>query len=150
MRQHAQPARATVRALVAVAAHALAVGMLAACGEAGQALRSRANAHPVVPQGAALRVVAGDPARGRELLTRHGCTACHAVPGEQSPNAHAGPPLTQFARRTNIGGTLPNHPEQLVRFIMNSPGELPGTGMPNLAVSEDEARHIAALLYTWR
>ena len=98
----------------------------------------------------AMRVVGGDAQRGRLGLREHSCTSCHAVPGERGPRAQVGPPLTQFGRRTNIGGSLPNHPEQLVRFIMNAPRELPGTGMPDLPVNEAEARDMAAYLYTLR
>lgn len=127
----------------------LALG-LAACSDGLHAVRALGNDAPLLPAGAAQRVVDGDPARGRALLARHACTSCHALPGERQPVAHVGPPLTQFARRTNIGGSLPNEPEVLVRFIMDAPQALPGTAMPDLAVDEADARDIAALLYTLR
>lgn len=127
----------------------LAMG-LPACGDGLQAMRALGNEASLLPAGATRRVVDGDAARGRALLTTHACTSCHALPGERQPAAHVGPPLTQFARRTNIGGSLPNEPEMLVRFIMNAPQALPGTAMPDLAVDEAEARDIAALLYTLR
>jgi hypothetical protein len=98
----------------------------------------------------ALRIVDGDAVRGRALVAEHGCTACHAFPGRRGPLAHVGPPLERFALRTNIGGSLPNRPEQLVRFVMDAPREIPGTGMPDLDVDETDARHIAAYLYTLR
>lgn len=128
----------------------LALGALAGCGDGLQGLSALADQARLLPAGSVHRVVDGDPARGRLLLAQHACTTCHAIPGERRPGAHVGPPLSQFALRTNIGGSLPNEPEVLVRFIMNAPQALPGTGMPNLAVSEAEARHIAALLYTLR
>jgi hypothetical protein len=115
-------------------------------------LDQRALREPDRPVAAndALRVVGGDAARGRALVVEHGCTACHALPGRHGPTAHVGPPLERFARRTNIGGSLPNRPEHLVRFVMNAPREIPGTGMPDLDVGEAEARDIAAYLYTLR
>ena len=124
--------------------------LLSSCDGAMDAVRALRNEHAAVAPGTVHRVLRGDPERGRRLLTAHACNTCHMIPGERAPAAHVGPPLTGFARRTNIGGSLPNRPETLVRFIMNAPRELPGTGMPDLQVSEPEARDIAALLYTLR
>lgn len=123
---------------------------LAGCGEALESVRALGNEQPLLAPMATQHVAGGDPAAGRPLLARHACTTCHAIPGERAPTAHVGPPLTFFGLRTNIAGTLPNQPERLVRFIMHAPAEAPGTGMPDLAVDEAEARHIAALLYTFR
>lgn len=131
-------------------APAAGLAVLISVAGCSDALRHLADGHPVVPEGAARRVVDGDPAVGRALLARHACATCHVVPGERAPTGHVGPPLAQFARRTNIAGHAPNEPEVLVRFLMNSPQVVPGTAMPNLQVDEAEARHIAALLYTLR
>jgi cytochrome c2 len=96
----------------------------------------------------ARRVLDGDPQRGRQLVAQHGCTSCHEIPGHRAPSAHVGPPLTRFALRTNIGGSLPNQPGQLVRWVINAPEELPGTGMPALHLEVADARDVAAYLYT--
>jgi cytochrome c1 len=61
-----------------------------------------------------------------------------------------GPPLTSFARRTYIAGEVPNTLEYLVRWIEMPQAIEPGTAMPNLGVTEDQARDIAAYLYTLR
>lgn len=124
--------------------------LLSGCEGAMDTVRALGNEHAVVAPETMHRVLRGDPERGRRLLTAHACNTCHMIPGERAPAAHVGPPLTGFARRTNIGGSLPNRPETLVHFIMDAPRELPGTGMPDLQVSEPEARDIAALLYTLR
>ena len=126
----------------------IAAAVLAGCGDARQDLRALGNDAAMLPDGVERRVVDGDAQQGRKLLAEHACITCHAIPGEREPTAHVGPPLMGFARRTNVGGSLPNRPEVLVRFIMNAPQALPGTAMPNLAVSEAEARHLAAFLYT--
>jgi mono/diheme cytochrome c family protein len=125
--------------LACAAAH-----LAAGCGDAVSSVRSLGNAAALVPPGVERRIIGGDPAKGRQLLREHGCVACHAIPGERSAGGHAGPPLAGFARRTNIAGHLPNQPEPLVRFLIDAPALVPGTGMPNLALREDEARHIAA------
>ncbi len=41
---------------------------------------------------------------------------------------------------------LPNTPENLVRWIQQPEQIRPGTAMPNLGISEDDARDIAAYL----
>lgn len=133
--------------LVPAALVACAACVAAGCGDA-RSVRALGNDAPAVPARAARHVDGGDATRGRRLLDRHACTTCHAIPGEREPPAFVGPPLAGFARRTNIGGTLPNRPEVLIRFLMNAPAELPGTGMPNLQLDEAQARDLAALLYT--
>ena len=35
----------------------------------------------------------------------------------------------------------------LVAFLQNPPALLPGTGMPDVGLSAEEARHVAAYLY---
>lgn len=128
----------------------LPCALLAACGEPPEAVRDLSDVARAVNPALAQRVVGGDTRRGRDLLRAQACTQCHIIPGERAPQASIGPPLTHFARRTNIGGSLPNQPEQLVRFLMNAPLELPGTGMPDLPLQETQARDIAAFLYTLR
>src|SRR5690606_9921379 len=77
-----------------------------------------------------------------------GCGTCHVIPGVSGANAQVGPPLTDWAARQYIVGAVPNLPEYLIAFIMNPDTIEPGTGMPDLGVSEEEARHMAAYLYT--
>lgn len=127
---------------------AAALALATACGEPPAALRHLSDVHSSVDPATARRVVGGDAQRGAALLDGHACTQCHIVPGAVAPRASVGPPLLHFARRTNIGGALPNQPEQLVRFLMNAPLELPGTAMPDLALTEAQARDLAAFLYT--
>ncbi len=95
-------------------------------------------------------VSAGDPARGRALVTggAYGCTACHVIPGVRSPRGIVGPPLGGFARRPFIAGELSNTPDILVAFLRNPPSLAPSTGMPNVGLTVEDARHIAAFLYT--
>jgi cytochrome c2 len=92
----------------------------------------------------------GDPARGRALIASgvHGCTTCHAVPGLRGVQGVVGPPLDGLARRGFIAGQLPNAPGVLVAFLENPPALVPDTGMPNVGLTPEEARHIAAYLYT--
>jgi cytochrome c1 len=59
----------------------------------------------------------------------------------------AAPPLDHFYARSYIAGRLPNTEENLLKWIQDPQQIEPGTAMPNLGVSEDEARDIAAYLY---
>lgn len=110
----------------------------AACGRSRSALR------------ADRRVPYGDAARGRALIAggAFGCTGCHTVPGIRSPRGVVGPPLGGMASRAFVAGQLPNTPDVLVAFLQDPPALVPQTGMPDVRLSLDQARHIAAYLYT--
>ena len=95
-------------------------------------------------------VTGGDPARGRAQIVAYGCGSCHVIPGVSGASGLVGPPLTQFAHRAFIAGEVPNNSEFLVRWISVPQSIEPGTAMPNLGVSEAQARDIAAYLYTLR
>jgi cytochrome c len=97
-----------------------------------------------------LRVVDGDPDRGRALIASYGCTACHAIPGVAAFVGTVGPPLAGFSRRGYIAGRLPNRPMMLTAWLRDPPAIDPATAMPDLGLSEAEARHVAAYLYTLR
>ena len=96
------------------------------------------------------RVAGGDPARGRAIIASgvHGCAACHSIPGIRWPNGIVGPPLRGFSERGFIAGQLPNRPDVLVAFLQNPPAIVPQTGMPNVGLTTEQARDIAAYLYT--
>jgi cytochrome c len=97
-----------------------------------------------------LRVVNGDVDRGRDLVERIGCGVCHAVPGVRGPRGRVGPSLDRFGARAFIAGTVPNRPDSLIRFIRNAPSVNVDTAMPELPLTEQEARDVAAFLYTLR
>jgi len=95
-----------------------------------------------------LRVAGGDPERGRAALASYGCGSCHAIPGIPGAQGTVGPPLADFALRGYVAGVVPNWPGYLVRWVMDPPAIAPRTAMPNVGVDEQEARDIAAYLYT--
>lgn len=94
--------------------------------------------------------VNGNPRHGKELIQAYGCGACHIVPGVYNARGLVGPPLILFSERTIIAGELPNTPENLVRWLEDPPAVEPGTAMPDLGLSADQAYDIAAYLYTLR
>jgi len=96
------------------------------------------------------QVAGGDARRGAELISRFGCAACHTVPGVSGAHGTVGPPLDHFAARVYIAGILPNTPPNLVHWIRDPQGVVPGNAMPNMGVTEAQARDIAAYLYKQR
>lgn len=100
--------------------------------------------------GPAWSVAGGDARRGPPLIQALGCAGCHTVPGVRGAHGNVGPPLTRFGDRTYIAGMLRNTPPNLVRWIRDPQGVAPGNAMPNMGVTEAEARDIAAYLYTLR
>lgn len=94
------------------------------------------------------QVEGGDAARGRRLAGDFGCARCHTIPGLRDANGNVGPPLTRFADRTYVAGMLRNEPANLVRWLMHPQSVVPGNAMPEMGISEQQARDLAAYLYT--
>lgn len=90
----------------------------------------------------------GDPARGVQAIEKYRCGACHIIPGIHNANGLVGPPLLYWSRRTYVGGEVPNNPENLEKWIMSPKSIEPGTAMPTLGLSDQEAKDVAAYLYT--
>lgn len=89
-----------------------------------------------------------DAKRGRAAIEKHGCAACHMIPGVSNPGSHVGPSLERIATRGYIGGVLANTPENMVRWLRDPPGVDPRTAMPKIPMSEQETRDMSAYLYT--
>lgn len=83
---------------------------------------------------------------GQRLLAQYQCGSCHAIPGVPIAQAVIGPPLAAFGRRSYIAGHLPNHPDTLARWIVAPAALVPGTTMPAMGVSPEDARDMAAYL----
>jgi cytochrome c len=94
--------------------------------------------------------IPGNPAAGRAALERYQCGACHTIPGIGGAHASVGPPLTEYRKRVYIAGKLPNEPALLAKWIQDAPALAPQTAMPNVGVTEADARDIAAYLYQLR
>jgi cytochrome c2 len=89
-----------------------------------------------------------DPRRGAIALQQYACITCHRIPGIVGATAHVGPPLEGIASRKYLAGRLPNTPENMLRWIRSPKSVSPATLMPDLDVTEEHARDIAAYLAT--
>ncbi len=88
----------------------------------------------------------GDPESGRLLLRQFGCGSCHIIPGVAGAKGNTGPPLENVGRRVYLGGVLPNSPENMAQWIREPSRFAPETAMPDLPVSEAQARDMTAYL----
>jgi len=102
---------------------------------------------PRRPEVAAPAIV-GDVNRGRLALTQYACQACHTIPGITSSSPNVGPPLAGLASRSMIAGKLANTPENLVQWVRHPKDVKPLTAMPDMGVSEADARDMSAYLAT--
>ena len=64
--------------------------------------------------------------------------------------ATSGPSLATIGARLYLAGRLTNTPDHLIEWIRHPQAVEPGNVMPDLAVTEADARDIAATLYTLR
>lgn len=102
------------------------------------------------PPPAVAATAAPDPARGRKALEQYACIACHEIPGLVGPEARLGPTLHGIGSRKVLGGVLENTPENMATWLRTPQTIAPGTAMPNLGVTERDARDMAAHLATLR
>jgi cytochrome c1 len=92
----------------------------------------------------------GNAASGRKVIERRNCGTCHTIPGVHNARGLVAPPLPWFSRRTFISGVVPNTPANLIQWVREPQAIEPRTAMPALGLSEQEARDVAAYLYTLR
>lgn len=95
-------------------------------------------------------VAGGNAAQGAMLIRGHGCGACHRIPGIGDAKGDVGPSLAGFGDRVYIAGVLRNNPENLVTWLRDPQQVVPGNAMPDLGLTDQQARDIAAYLYKLR
>ena len=77
--------------------------------------------------------------QGKQLFTDKGCYGCHTI-------GTAGTPIAPDLR-----GTAQRYPEAaLTRWLLNPAAQEPTRHMPNLGLSEDEAKALAAYIASLR
>jgi cytochrome c2 len=134
---------ATARRLAAGAAL-----LIAASGTATAFDFSSLFSSPSKDEQEAQALTGGDVRRGRTAIRNYGCGTCHTIPGIAEARGLVGPPLTSLANRVYIAGVLTNTPDNLMDWIQRPRRADRQTAMPNVGVTEEDARDIAAYLYT--
>jgi cytochrome c2 len=106
---------------------------------------------PATAPGGAPVLEPGTPAfEGAQIIATKPCGGCHMIPGIPGANGTVGPNLAGVASRTKIAGGAVNNtsPDDLKKWILNPPALKPGTLMPNVGLTDDEATKIVAFLET--
>jgi cytochrome c len=117
---------------------------------AGVAMYASFIAAPDRARREAAGATGGDPERGAQAIAVRGCGSCHRIEGVPGARATVGPPLDRLAFRGALPGGLPNTTPNLLRWIRFPQQVSPGTAMPDLNIPAQEARDIAAYLYSMR
>lgn len=88
---------------------------------------------------------AGDAARGKQIYATSACVGCHTITGVSA--GVLGPTLTHFGSRGTIAaGMWPNTPDNVAAWVRDPQGLKPGVKMPNLGLTPEQARDVAAYL----
>jgi cytochrome c len=90
----------------------------------------------------------GDPASGVSAIERYGCGSCHTIPRIRVAHGLAGPPLAAMGKGVYVAGELSNTPGNLMNWVRHPRNVNDRTLMPELGVTEQAARDIAAFLYS--
>jgi cytochrome c2 len=90
----------------------------------------------------------GNPRVGQQLIARYGCAACHRIKGIAHSDSKVGPSLREIRDSSYVGGVVPNSADNLIQWIAHPRALSPRTAMPELGVTQTEARDIAAYLYS--
>jgi cytochrome c2 len=82
----------------------------------------------------------------QEKIAHYGCPTCHVIPGIPGAVGKVGPSLDSLAQRSYVAGRLPNSEANLQIWIRHPQSIEPGVAMPEMGVTEDDARQIASFL----
>ena len=109
---------------------------------------------------ASVATAQADPAvqAGAMVIQQRGCGTCHTIPGipgavgtfgpNLGPNDGTPPVSGRNMIATYPNGAVPNNsPDDLATWIIDPQSAKPGTAMPTLGLSADEAAAAAAYLY---
>jgi cytochrome c len=82
----------------------------------------------------------------QDAMRQYGCPSCHVIPGVAGASGKVGPSLDGVAQRSYLAGTVPNTPDNLESWVMHPQHLRPGTAMPEMGVSSQDAQRITEFL----
>ena len=82
------------------------------------------------------------------LIIQYGCPTCHVIPGVPGAAGKVGPSLEDLAQRSYLAGSLQNSPDHLAAWIQHPQHFQPGTAMPEMGVTAQDANSIVRYLET--
>jgi mono/diheme cytochrome c family protein len=88
----------------------------------------------------------GDASRGKELVGTIGCKGCHVIGDDERMRKERGFSYDMAPELTRAGSKL--DPEWLFRWLKNPREYRPATQMPNMRLSDQEAKDIVAYIMT--
>jgi len=94
------------------------------------------------------RLTGGDPELGRKKLGQHSCVSCHVIPGVPKADGTIAVSLEHWSWRRTFLDKYPNTPENLEQWLENPSRLKPGTSMPDMNVSPQDSRDMAAYLFS--
>ena len=98
---------------------------------------TRQKADPVEPSGLA--------ADGKAVFAKSACVGCHTIAGVSAGGL--GPNLSHFGGRATLAaGMWPNTPDNVAAWVRDPQRLKPGAKMPELGLTEDQAKALAAYL----
>ena len=86
-----------------------------------------------------------EAATGKAIFARSACVGCHTIRGVSA--GVLGPDLTHFGSRTMLAaGMWPNTAPNVAAWVKNPQGLKPGAKMPNVPLTDEQAKDLAAYL----
>ncbi len=84
--------------------------------------------------------------KGAEVFREKNCVNCHSIAGLMT-SGRVAPDLTHFGSRTTLAaGTLPNTPENLVKWLKNPQSVKEGVLMPDIGLNTDQIKYLTSYL----
>jgi len=90
----------------------------------------------------------GNPELGRKRLAQHSCVSCHVIPGVPRGDGKSAQSLAHWYWRRTFLNTYKNTPENLEKWLEMPSHRKPSTAMPDLNVSPQDSRDMAAYLFS--
>ncbi len=94
------------------------------------------------------RMTGGNPELGRKRLAQHSCVSCHVIPGVPRGDGKSAQSLAHWHWRRTFLNSYKNTPENLQKWLETPSHRKPGTAMPDLNVSPQDSRDMAAYLFS--